>query len=170
MPHADPVHKISIVSRGQAGGYTMNLPTEDRHFYSKSQFLADLAVLMGGYASEKVVFKELTTGASSDLKKATDLARRLVTEYGMSEKIGPITLREKDEMVFLGRELGTTKNYSESLAKLIDTEIKNFLYVAYDTAKKIISQRRKKLNEIAQRLIEKETIERDEFEAIMAAA
>ncbi|MEK7578243.1 MAG: ATP-dependent zinc metalloprotease FtsH [Patescibacteria group bacterium] len=170
LPYSDPVHKISVVSRGQAAGYTLKLPIEDRHLHSKSEFLADLAVFMGGYAAEKLIFKELTTGASDDLKKATDLARRLVTEYGMSEKFGPVALGEKDEMVFLGRELGVDKNYSESVAKIIDGEIRNFLFTAYDTAKKIIFQRRKKLKEIAERLIEKETIERDEFEMIMAAA
>ena len=170
MPHSDPVHKISIVSRGRAGGYTMKLPTEDRHLHSKSQFLADLAVLMGGYTAEKLVFKELTTGASDDLKKATVLARRLVTEYGMSDKFGPIAWSEKDELVFLGRDIGVEKNYSESVAQLIDREIKVFLSTAYNTAKKIIGERRKKLNEIAKRLIEKETIERDEFESIMVAA
>ncbi len=169
-PHSDPVHKISIVSRGRAAGYTMKLPIEDRHLHSKSQFLADLAVLMGGYAAEKLVFKELTTGAADDLKKATALARRLVTEYGMSDKFGPIAWGEKDELVFLGRELGVEKNYSESVAQLIDKEIKNFLFSAYSAAKKIIGERRKKLNEIAKRLIEKETIERDEFEMIMSAA
>lgn len=170
LPHADPVHKISVVSRGSAAGYTLKLPIEDRHLHSKGQFLADLAVLMGGYAAEKIVFKELTTGAASDLKKATDLARKLVTEFGMSEKLGPISLGEEDEMVFLGRGLGVEKNYSESVAQLIDREITSFLSIAYNTAKKIISSRRKKLKEIAMRLIEKETIERDEFEAIMAAA
>ena len=170
LPHSDPVHKISIIARGQAGGYTMKLPIEDRHLHSKNEFLADLAVLMGGYAAEKIVFKELTTGASSDLKKATDLARSLVTEYGMSEKIGPIALGDKDEMIFLGRELSAHKNYSESVAEIVDKEIKNFLNMAYETAKKIITQRRKKLNKIAKQLIEKETIERDEFEIIMAAA
>ena len=170
LPHADPVHKISVVSRGNAAGYTLNLPIEDRHLHSKNQFLANLAVLMGGYAAEKIVFKELTTGAASDLKKATDLARKLVTEYGMSEKLGPISLGEENEMVFLGRGLGVEKNYSDSVAQVIDGEITSFLSTAYNTAKKIISSRRKKLKEIAMRLIEKETIERDEFEAIMAAA
>src|SRR3989338_2715337 len=170
LPKADPVHKISVVSRGRAAGYTMKLPVEDRHLHAKGEFLADLATLMGGYAAEKIVFKEITTGASDDLKKATDLARRLVTEFGMSDKFGPIALGEKEEMVFLGRELGVEKNYSESVAQMIDSEIKNFLTSAYDTAKKIITIRRKKLNEIATRLIEKETIERDEFEIIMAAA
>jgi cell division protease FtsH len=170
LPHADPVHKISVVARGRAAGYTLKLPLEDRHLYSKKHFLADLAVLMGGYVAEKIVFKELTTGAADDLKKATDLARSLVTEYGMSEKLGPISLGEKDELVFLGRELGTHKNYSESIAEIIDREVKNFLTSAYNTAKKIISSRRKKLKEIASRLIEKETIERDEFEMIMSAA
>ncbi|MDO8443443.1 MAG: ATP-dependent zinc metalloprotease FtsH [Candidatus Azambacteria bacterium] len=169
LPHSDPVHKISVVARGSAGGYTLKLPLEDKHLYSKSEFLADLAVLMGGYAAEKIVFKELTTGAASDLKKATGLARRLVTEYGMSEKFGPIALGEKEEMVFLGRDFGTEKNYSESVAELIDKEIKEFIFTAFETAKKVISQRRKKLKEIAERLIEKETIERDEFEKIMLA-
>jgi len=170
LPYSDPVHKISIVSRGRAAGYTLKLPIEDKHLRSKNEFLTDLAVFMGGYAAEKLIFKELTTGASDDLKKATDLARRLVTEYGMSEKFGPMALGEKDELVFLGRELGIEKNYSESMARLIDKEIKNFLSTAYNTAKKILSQRRKKLKEIAERLIEKETIERDEFEMIMASA
>ncbi|MEK7135042.1 MAG: ATP-dependent zinc metalloprotease FtsH [Patescibacteria group bacterium] len=170
LPYSDPVHKISVVSRGRVAGYTLKLPIEDRHLHSKNELLTDLAVLMGGYAAEKIVFKELTTGASDDLKKATDLARRLVTEYGMSEKFGPIAFGEKDELVFLGRELGVEKNYSESIAQLIDREIKDFLFTAYSTAKKIISSRRKKLKEIAERLIEKETIERDEFEMIMAAA
>ncbi len=170
LPHSDPVHKISVVSRGRAAGYTMKLPIEDKHLHSKSEFLADLAVLMGGYAAEKLIFKELTTGASDDLKRATELARRLVTEYGMSEKIGPIVFDDQDATVFLGRELGVEKNYSESVAQTIDDEVKNFLLSAYDTAKKVITQRKKKLKEIAQRLIEKETIERDEFEAIMSAA
>ena len=170
LPHSDSVHKISIVSRGRAAGYTLKLPLEDRHLHSKNEFLADMAVLMGGYAAEKIVFKELTTGASDDLRKATDLARLLVTEYGMSEKFGPIAFGESDEMIFLGRDFGSEKNYSESVAQEIDKEVKNFLFTAYDTAKKIIAQRRKKLKEIAERLIEKETIERDEFNAIMVAA
>ncbi len=170
LPYSDPVHKISVVSRGRAAGYTLKLPIEDRHLHSKSELLTDLAVLMGGYAAEKIVFKELTTGASDDLKKATDLARHLVTEYGMSEKFGPMALGEKDELIFLGRELGVEKNYSESMAEAIDGEIKKFLFTAYNTAKKVISSHRKKLKEIAERLIEKETIERDEFEMIMAAA
>jgi len=170
LPHSDPVHKISIVSRGRAAGYTLKLPLEDRHLHSKNEFLADLAVLMGGYAAEKIVFKELTTGASDDLKKATDLARHMVTEYGMSEKFGPIALGEREEMVFMGRDFGNEKNYSESVAEAIDKEVKEFLFTAFDTAKKVITQRRKKLKEIAERLIEKETIERDEFNTIMAAA
>lgn len=170
LPYSDPVHKISVVSRGQAAGYTLKLPIEDRHLHSKNEFLADLAVLMGGYVAEKIVFKELTTGASDDLKKATNLARRLVTEYGMSEKFGPISLGKKDEMVFLGRDFGSDRGYSELVAEDIDKEIKDFLFTAYETAKKIISQRRKKLKKIAERLIEKETIERDEFEMIMATA
>jgi len=170
LPYSDPVHKISIVSRGRAAGYTLKLPLEDRHLHSRNEFITDMAVLLGGYAAEKIVFKDLTTGASDDLIKATDLARRLVTEYGMSEKFGPVALGEKEEMIFLGRDFGAEKNYSESVAELIDKEIKGFILTAFETAKKVISQRRKKLKEIAERLIEKETIERDEFEKIMTAA
>ncbi len=169
-PGADPVHKVSVVSRGRAAGYTLNLPIEDRHLHSKTEFLADLAVMMGGYAAEKTVFKEITTGASDDLKRATNLARQLVTQYGMSEKIGPVSLGEKEELVFLGRELGMEKNYSEKTAQTIDREVNRFLSEAYQRAKKIVSERRKKLEAIARRLIEKETIDRDEFDALMAAA
>lgn len=166
----DPVHKISIVSRGRAAGYTLKLPSEDRHLYSRTHFLNEIAVSMGGYAAEKVVFKELTTGASDDLRKASDIARDLVMRYGMSEKIGPAVYGEHGELVFLGKELGMERNYSEEMARLIDSEVKKVLDGAFKKAKEIIASRRAKLEQIARRLIEKETIEKEEFRMIMAAA
>ncbi len=167
LPHADPVHKVSIVARGRAAGYTLKIPVEDRHLYSRSHFLDELAVSLGGYASEKLVFNELTTGAADDLRKATDIARSLVTRFGMSEKIGPMTLGEKEELIFLGRELTTERNYSEQTARLIDEEVKRLIDQAYEQAKGILTDRRLKLDEVAQLLIEKETIERDEFEKLV---
>ncbi|MBI2609824.1 ATP-dependent zinc metalloprotease FtsH [Candidatus Giovannonibacteria bacterium] len=169
LPTSDPVHKITIVSRGRAAGYTLKLPSEDRHLYSRKNFLDELASALGGYASEKVVFGELTTGSSDDIKKATALARDLVTRYGMSEKIGPITLGERDELIFLGKELGMEKNYSEAVAQEVDSEIKNFITNSFVTAEKIIKKYRKVLDTLAKRLIENETIEREEFESILGS-
>ncbi|MFA5386491.1 MAG: ATP-dependent zinc metalloprotease FtsH [Candidatus Paceibacterota bacterium] len=161
--NTDPVHKISIVSRGMVGGYTMNLPSEDRHLRTKSQFLSDLAILFGGYVSEQKVFNDLSTGASSDLKQSSELAKKLVTKYGMSEKLGPMTFGKTDEMVFLGREIAVEKDYSESVAKEIDAEIKNFVNRSYKTTQNIIQKYRKALDKIAQVLMEKETLEGEEF-------
>lgn len=163
MPSADPVHKVSIVSRGRAGGYTLKLPSEDRHLYSRSHFLAELAVALGGYVAEKLVFNELTTGASDDLKKAAALARNLVTRFGMSEKIGPLVFGDKEEMIFLGREIATERNYSEETARTIDQEVKLLIDEAYKTARDILERRRDILDKIAAVLIDKETIEREEF-------
>ncbi|OGE81772.1 MAG: cell division protein FtsH [Candidatus Doudnabacteria bacterium RIFCSPLOWO2_02_FULL_48_8] len=167
MPHADPVHKVSIVSRGRAAGYTMKLPTEDKNLHSKSEFLADLAVSLGGYATEKLVFNELTTGASSDLKVATNLARKLVTVYGMSENLGPMTFGEHHDMIFLGREIAEQKNYSEKVAAKIDEEVANFIDKAYKQALDIIKKYKKYLELIAKKLIEVETIEREDFERLL---
>ncbi len=167
LPHVDPVQKISIIARGPATGYTLKLPIEDKHFYSRSEFLEELVVLLGGYTAEKVVFDELTTGASNDLQRATELAHQLVTKFGMSEKLGPRTFGETEEMVFLGREIATEKNYSEEIAAKIDKEVSNFIDQAYQQAKKILTEKRKKLNQIAKELIKKETIERKEFEKLM---
>ncbi len=167
LPNTDPVQKISIISRGQAAGYTLKLPTEDKHLHSRSEFLEELAVLLGGYAAEKIVFDELTTGASSDLQKATDLARRLVTKYGMSDKLGPRTFGGREEMVFLGREIATEKDYSEEVASQIDKEVTKFIDQASHTAKKILNRKRKKLDQIAEVLIKKEVIERQAFERLM---
>ncbi len=167
LPNVDPVQKISIISRGMAAGYTLKLPTEDKHFHSRSEFIDELVVLLGGYTAEKIVFNELTTGASSDLQKATHLAHTLITKYGMSEKLGPRTFGRKEEMVFLGKEITTEKNYSEEIAAKIDKEVTKLTNTAFKTAKTILNKKRKKLDQIAQVLIKKETIERKQFERLM---
>jgi len=167
LPHTDPIHKVSIISRGRAAGYTLKLPVEDKHLRSRSEFLDELAVLLGGYTAEELIFNELTTGAASDLKMASELARKLVTQYGMSEKLGPVTFGSGQELAFWGREIPTEKNYSEEVAAQIDKEVAQFIDSAYQTAKKILIEKRAKLNQIAKQLIKKETLERKEFERIM---
>ena len=167
LEHSDPVHKISIISRGRAGGYTLKLPESERSFKTFSEFKAELAVMLGGYAAEELTFNELTTGASNDLEKASDLARRLVTRYGMSKKLGPVVFGERDEAVFLGKELSEKRNYSEEVAQTIDHEVKTFITEAHTTAKQLINKNKAKLNQIAQTLLEKETLEKEEFDALM---
>ncbi|OGZ31546.1 MAG: cell division protein FtsH [Candidatus Niyogibacteria bacterium RIFCSPLOWO2_12_FULL_41_13] len=166
-PNADPVHKISIIARGRAAGYTLKLPLEEKRLLSKKYFLDELAVALGGYASEKLIFGELTTGAADDLKKVTELARNLVTKFGMSEKIGPMTLGNHEELIFLGREIAHEKNYSEEVAKLIDREISRFIKEALKQAESILKKYKKTLDAIAGKLMEKETIEREEFEKLI---
>lgn len=167
LKDADPVHKVSIVSRGMAGGYTMKLPLEESHLRTKAQFLADLAVSFGGYAAEQIVFKEVTTGSSGDIQNATDVAERLVTQYGMSEKLGPRAFGKMQEMVFVGRGIATEKDYSESVGAKIDEEINGYLDRAVALAKSVIMKHRKVLDGIAKTLIEKETLEREEFDALV---
>jgi len=167
LPNADPIHKVSIVSRGRAAGYTLKLPIEEKHLFSKSHFLDELAVSLGGYASEKLTFKDFTTGASDDLQKATDIARALVTKYGMSDKIGPVAWNDREETVFLGKELSSQKEYSEEVAALVDKEVSKFMKNAYKKAQSIIKKHKTALDGIAKKLIEKESIERDEFEKMM---
>ncbi|MDP3953678.1 MAG: ATP-dependent zinc metalloprotease FtsH [bacterium] len=166
LKDSDSVHKISIVSRGTAGGYTLKLPSEDRHLKTKSQFLADLAVAMGGFAAEEQTFKEISTGASSDLKEASRLARLMVTRYGMSDKLGPATFGREEDIVFLGREIGHAKDYSEEVAAKIDVEIATFLKRAHDKAKSILASNKSALKKIADILLKKEVIEQDEFEEL----
>lgn len=168
LPHCDPVQKVSVVSRGRAAGYTLKLPTEDRHLKTRSEFLDDISALLGGYASEEVVFKEISTGAAADLKEATEICRALVTRYGMSEKLGPIVFGNSEELVFLGREIATEKNYSEKIAAQIDEEVIKIIKNSYDKAKRIILQKRKKLDNLAKILIEKETIEKEELDKLLA--
>ncbi len=167
IKNADPVHKVSIIARGRAGGYTLKLPIEETYLRTKSQFMADLAVLLGGYISERIIFGDVSTGAANDLQIASDLARKLVTKFGMSEKIGPITYGKTEELVFLGREIATEKNYSEKIAGEIDKEVKVIIERARGLAKKIIISRNRVLKAIAQKLIEKETLEREEFDTLI---
>jgi len=167
LKDADPVHKVSIVSRGRAGGYTLKLPIEELHLRNRTQFLTDIAVALGGYAAEQLIFGEMSTGASSDLKEASKLARALVTQYGMSDTLGPQTFGESHELIFLGKEIGNERNYSETIATKIDEEMKKFIDRAYAAAKKIISSRRSVLDAIAKTLIEKETLEQDDFNQII---
>ncbi|MBU4482031.1 ATP-dependent zinc metalloprotease FtsH [Candidatus Parcubacteria bacterium] len=165
--HSDPVQKVSIIARGQASGYTLKVPERDAHMHSKSYFLAEMAVLLAGHATEKEIFKEVTTGATSDLRRATKIARKLVTEYGMSDKMGPRTFGGKEELVFLGREISEQKDYSEKTAELIDQEVSDLLAGAYDTAYGIIIKEKDTLKRIVDKLMEKETLEKEEFENIV---
>ncbi len=168
LPHSDPVHKVSIISRGRAAGYTINLPDEEKKMTSYSDFIDNMAVLLGGFAAEKIFFDEVTTGASSDLKKVTKMARQIVTQYGMDAKLGPRTFGEKEEMIFLGKEIHERRDYSEKTAEVIDEEISNYIKTALKTAETTIKDNKDKMEKIVAHLIEKETIEKEEFEAIMA--
>ena len=167
LPDSDPVHKISIISRGRAGGYTLKLPERERSFRTMREFKAELAVMLGGYAAEELTFKELTTGSSDDLKKASALARQIVTQFGMSKKLGPTVFGERDEAIYLGRSTAERKNYSEKIAQVIDSEVQDLINEARDTATKIIKTNNKKLKEVANILLEKETLEKEEFDEIM---
>lgn len=166
LKNADPVQKVSIVSRGQAGGYTLAAPEKDKHLHSKRYFVDELAVFLGGYVSEKLAFGDVTTGASNDLDRATRMARSMVTRYGMSE-LGPRTFGHKEELVFLGKELSEEKNYSEKTAEEIDKQVSQFIHNAYGTAEKIITEKKEILEKIVAALMERETIEQEEFNAIV---
>ena len=168
LPETDPVHKISIIARGHAGGYTLKLPMEDRHYYSKTHFIAELAVMLGGYAAELFHFNDITTGASDDLKKAADLARRMVTQYGMSKKFGPQVFNGHEDTVFLGREFAQNAHISEDISSQIDNEVSSFIKTALKTAQDILKKRVTLLEKIARQLMEKETIEKHEFEKLIA--
>ena len=166
LPNADPVHKVSIIARGSAGGYTLKLPNEDRRLHKRSEFIDDMAVMLGGFISEKETFGDVTTGASDDLRKCTRIARELVTRYGMSEELGPQVFGESQELVFLGREIHEQRNYSEKTAEAIDLEVKILVTRAMETARDIIKKEKNYLDKISNILLEKETIEKDDFEAI----
>lgn len=167
LPFAEPIRKISIIARGKAAGYTLKLPDKEKYLKTKSEFISELSSLLGGYCAEKIVFGEMSTGASSDLQTASELARKIVKEYGMSERFGPVSFGEKDEMVFLGKEISEEKNYSEKTAAEIDKEVEKILKSAEKTATKVLKKERKLLDKLSNRLCEKETIEREEFEKII---
>ena len=166
LPNADAVHKVSIVARGMLGGWTRLLPSEDRHLWTKSQFEDRLAVSLGGRVAEEITFGDMTTGAQNDLEQATKLARKMVTEYGMSEKLGPRTFGQRQELVFLGREISEQKDYSDKIAQEIDEEVHNIIQRAYDTAKKVLTKNKEKLKLLAEELITRETLDEPELDKI----
>ena len=167
LPNADPVHKISIIPRGQALGYTLTLPTEDKYLVTKSELVDELAMLLGGRVAEELVFGELTTGDQNDIEKATKLARKMICEFGMSEKLGPLTLGQKQGEVFLGRDLYTHQDYSDQIAYEIDREVRRLVEDAYSRAEAILKESREKLDTIARALIEHETLEKEKLLALL---
>src|SRR5205807_9105517 len=144
LPNTDPVHKVSIISRGMALGITVSLPEEDKYLVSKAELMDQIAAIMGGRVAEEIVFGDVTSGAENDIQRATQMARRMVTQWGMSEKLGTVTMGHKEELVFLGRDLGEQRTYSEEVAAIIDEEIKSIVSDAYEEAKRILTQQRGK--------------------------
>lgn len=166
LPHADPVHQISIIPRGMAGGYTMHLPQEDRAYTSKSKLLDEMVGLLGGRVAEKLVLGDISTGAKNDIDRTTNIARKMVMEFGMSDEIGPISLGSDQSEVFLGRDIGRNRNFSEEVAARIDREIKGLIDDAYHKAERLLTENINKLHTVAQALLEKEKLEAEEFEAL----
>jgi cell division protease FtsH len=166
-PDADKVRKVTIIPRGMAGGYTMMLPDEDRYLASRTKFEGELVVLLGGRAAEETVFHRATTGASNDLGRATELARKMVMEYGMSDKLGPMTFGEREEMVFLGRSIAEHRNYSETVARTIDAEVRRIIGQAYNRAIEIMTLHRDLLDKMAHQLIEKESLGEADVDALL---
>jgi cell division protease FtsH len=163
IPEADPVHKVSIIARGMMGGYTLALPEEDRTLVARNKMRGDMAFMLGGRAAEEIVFNDITSGASNDLERVTKMARSMVTRLGMSDKLGPMVYGQKEELIFLGREISEQRDYSESIAEKIDLEVRNLVQDAYVRAKNILEEYRTQLDAIANRLIEIETIDKEEF-------
>ena len=168
LPKCDPVSKVSIISRGMALGYTMGLPMEDRYLQSKAEFEDKIAGMLGGNAAERLIFGDTTTGSSNDIEKATNVARRMVTEFGMSDKLGPLAFGKRDEMVFLGRDLGEQRNYSDDVAKQIDEEVRAIIDKAYARAMDVLTRHKDRLIQLAERLVAEETVEQEAFEAMFA--
>ena len=166
IPEADPVHKVSITARGMAGGYTIMLPEEDRTLMARKKMFADMVGLLGGRAAEEIVFDDITSGASNDLERVTRMARAMVTRLGMSIELGPMVYGQKEELIFLGREISEQRDYSEAVAQQIDKEVRRLVSEAYESAKSIVLKYRDRLDSVATRLLEVETITREEFEEI----
>ncbi len=166
LPKCDPVSKVTIISRGMALGYTMALPQEDRYLQSKTEFEDKIAGLLGGNVAERLIFGDTTTGASNDIEKATDLARRMVTEFGMSDKLGPLSFGKRDELVFLGREIGEQRNYSDEIAKQIDEEVRAIIDKAYERATDVLTTHRDRLVALAEKLVAEETVDAEQFETL----
>lgn len=170
LPGTDPVHKVTIIPRGRALGLTMQLPTDDRHSYSKEFLYNSLAILMGGRVAEELVFNQITTGAGNDIERATDLARKMVCEWGMSEDLGPLTFGKKDEEIFLGREIATRRDYSEDIAIKIDAEVKRLVLGNYERTKKMLRDNMAALKALAEALLEKEVLDAPEIDKIIQGA
>ncbi|HZK86524.1 MAG TPA: AAA family ATPase, partial [Syntrophomonas sp.] len=168
MPHSDKLHKISIIPRGRAGGYTLLLPEEDRNYITKSYMLDEVTTLLGGRVSEALILNDISTGAQNDLERASSIVRKMITEYGMSEDLGPLTFGHKEEEVFLGRDIARERNYSDAIAFAIDKEASHYMTSSYQKAEKILRENIDKLHQIAAQLIENETMEAAEFKKIMA--
>jgi cell division protease FtsH len=167
VPYADPLHKVTIIPRGRALGLTMQLPTDDKHTYSKEYLESNLAVLMGGRVSEEMTFQRMTTGAGNDIERATDLARKMVCEWGMSEKMGPLTFGKKEEAIFLGREIAQHRDFSESTAVEIDQEVRVIVMKGYQTATSILNEHAGALKRIAEALLEREVLDAEQVAALI---
>lgn len=167
LEHTDTVHKVTIIPRGRAGGYTLSLPKEDKYYATRSEMLDELKVLLGGRVAEALVLKEISSGASNDLQRATQLARQMICEYGMSENIGPVTFGHRQDQVFLGRDIARDKDYSEEVAAEIDKEVRSFMEDAYAATEKLLSDNIDKLHVIATALMEKETLEEEEINQLV---
>ncbi len=169
LPHTDPVHKVSIISRGMALGWTLSLPQEDKYLISRDELMDQIAGIMGGRVAEEIVFNDITSGAENDIQRATQMARRMVTQWGMSDKLGTVTMGHKEELVFLGRDLGEQRNYSEEVAAIIDEEVRRIIDHGYQTAKTILTRQRTKMDAVVERLKVVETIDGKELDDIISA-
>jgi cell division protease FtsH len=167
IPGTDPVHKVTIIPRGRALGVTMQLPVDDRHGYSKGYLLNQLAILMGGRVAEELVLNEMTTGAGNDIERATDLARKMVCEWGMSEKMGPLTFGKQNEQVFLGREMGSQRDFSDQIAMEIDQEVRRLVTENYERAKRLLTENMSSLKRLAEALLEKEVLDGSDIDNIL---
>ncbi|MGE5403423.1 MAG: cell division protein FtsH, partial [Candidatus Saccharibacteria bacterium] len=167
LDSSDKVHKISIIPRGRAAGYTLQLPEEDRKFETKTHLLDEVVTLLGGRVAEALVLNEISTGAQNDLERATGIVRRMITEYGMSDELGPLTFGHKEEEVFLGRDIARDRNYSDAIAYAIDQEARNFVEACYDKAKELLTSGMDRLHAVAERLMVDEILDGEDFEKIM---
>src|SRR5262249_42706388 len=169
MPGADPLHKVTIIPRGRALGLTMQLPMDDKYNYSKDYLVSRITILLGGRAAEEIVLNQQTTGAGDDLEKATEMARKMVCEWGMSEKLGPLTFGKNEEHIFLGREVARAKDYSEDTALMIDSEIKRLVLECASRARQILEENIEKLHALARALLERESLDGEEIARILRA-
>jgi cell division protease FtsH len=170
LPNTDPIHKVTIIPRGRALGLTQQLPMDEKHTYPKEYLLNNIAILMGGRAAEEIVLKSQTTGAGNDIERATELARKMVCDYGMSEDLGPLAFGKSEEQIFLGREIAQHRDYSELTAQRIDEEVKNIVTGAYEKTSRFIHDNLETLHKMANALLEKETLSAKDIDEIMAGA